>query len=112
MWRLTLKITSGLIIALGVLHCVSTAFNYDSFSLDAMWFLGSGVAIILAGFLNIAVIRVGGKDRVIKYMALTTDLIFSALFSVALLSLTQPQVLVGSLLFAVAAVSVAMIGRQ
>ena len=112
MWQLAHKIISGLIIALGALHCVFTALNYDRFTLNAMWFLGSGIAIILAGFLNVAAIRVGSKDKVIKYMSLTANLIFAALFALALWFLTQPQVLVGLMLFTVAAVLVAVRRRE
>lgn len=112
MQKLAHKIISGLIVALGALHCMFTASNYDGFSLDAVWFLGSGIAIILAGFLNIAAIRVGGKDVVIKYLCLTANLIFAALFGIVLWLMTQPQVLVGLVLFAAAAVLVAASGRE
>lgn len=112
MWRVTHKVTAGLIIALGVLHCAFTFHDYDRVSLDAMWFLGSGIAIILAGFLNVAAIRVGGLDRVVKLLCLTANLIFAALFAAALWLLTQPQVSVGVALFAVAAISLILSERD
>lgn len=84
MWRTVHKITCGLIIALGALHCVFTVQNYDRFTLDAMWFLGSGIAIIQAGFLNVAAVRVGGRDRVVRILCLTANLIFVGLFAAAL----------------------------
>lgn len=112
MWRVAHKVTTGLIIALGALHCAFTAMDYDSFSLDAMWFLGTGVAIILAGFLNVAAIRVGGQDRVVKLLCLTTNLTFAALFATALWLMSQPQVFVGVALFAVGAVLVILSGRK
>ena len=71
-----------------------------------MWFLGSGIAIILAGFLNVAAIRVGGRDRVVKFLCLTANLIFVALFAAALWLLSQPQVIVGVVLFVVATMAV------
>ena len=106
MWKLIHKVTSGLIIALGVLHCVFTVLNYDSFTLDAMWFLGSGIALILAGFLNVAAIRVGGSDQVVRFLCLTANVIFVVLFAVALWALSQPQVFVGVGLFLVATIVV------
>jgi len=112
MWKLIHKIVSGLIIALGALHCVFTALSYDRFTLDAVWFLGSGIAIIIAGFLNVSAVRDDGKDRVVKYLCLTANLIFVSLFAVALWLLAQPQVFVGLALFVVAVVSVAVRGRQ
>lgn len=108
MWKLIHKIISGLIIGLGVLHCVFTALNYDRFTLNAMWFLGSGIAIVLAGFLNAAAIRVGGSDLVVRFLCLAANLIFVVLFAVALWLLSQPQVVVGVGLFLVAAISVLM----
>ena len=106
MWRLIHKIATGLIVALGALHCAFTAQNHDSFSLDAMWFLGSGVAIILAGFLNVAALRIGATDRVVKYLCLAANLFFTILFGVALFLLAQPQVIVGLALFLTATIAV------
>jgi hypothetical protein len=106
MWRAVHKITTGLIIALGALHTGFTVQNYEGFTLDAMWFLGSGIAIILAGFLNVAAIRVGGRDQVVRYLCLTANLIFVALFAAALWLLSQPQVIVGVILFLVATIAV------
>ncbi len=51
------KILTGIIIALGVLHVLVTFHNYDSFSIRGLWFASAGVAIILAGFLNIVLLR-------------------------------------------------------
>ena len=70
-----------------------------------MWFLGSAIAIIHAGFLNVAAIRVGSKDWVVNLLCLIANLIFVALFRVALLLLSQPQVFAGLALFLVAVVS-------
>jgi hypothetical protein len=112
MLSLTHRIISGLIILLGILHCIFTAWNYDQFTLNAMWFFGTGIAIILAGFLNVTVIRSSGTDRVVNFLCLTTNLAFAILFTVALLLLSQPQVLVGMVLFAVAAGLVAVKSRR
>jgi hypothetical protein len=50
--------------------------------MDAMWFLGTGVAIVLAGFLNLVVIREAGKDRLIRILCLITNVSFALLFGV------------------------------
>jgi hypothetical protein len=57
--RLLYKIITGLLVALGFLHIAFTPLTYKEFDMDAVWFVSAGVAIILAGFLNVAVIRVG-----------------------------------------------------
>ena len=63
MLRTAHKILTGLIIALGLLHVLVTFHDYDEFSLRALWFASAGVAIILAGFLNIVLLREVGKDK-------------------------------------------------
>ncbi|MGI8639292.1 MAG: hypothetical protein ACR2MG_04995 [Pyrinomonadaceae bacterium] len=93
------KILTGIIIALGVLHVLVTFHDYDSFSLEALWFASAGVAIILAGFLNIVLLRDVGKDTVIWTLCLITNLIFAVMFVLALMALPQPQVFVGAGVF-------------
>lgn len=96
---LTAIITAIIIIALGVLHVLVTFRDYDSFSVRALWFASAGVAIILAGFLNIILLREAGSDRVIWSLCFITNLIFALMFGLALLVLPQPQVFVGAGLF-------------
>ena len=104
MLNTTHKILTGIIIALGLLHVSVTFHDYDSFNLDALWFASAGVAIILAGFLNIILLRdVGSRDRVVQSLCLVTNLIFAVMFVLALLILPQPQVLAGAGLFIAAA---------
>lgn len=93
------KILTGVIIALGVLHISMTFHDYDTFSMRALWFAGTGVAIILAGFLNIVLLRDAGRDRVVRLLCVITNLIFAVMFVAALLLLPQPQVFVGAGLF-------------
>jgi len=94
-------IASILIVLLGCLHIAVTFFNYHGLSYDAVWFLGTGVGIVLAGFMNIAMFRDGGKDTVIWSMALVTNLFFVLGFAAASYMMREPQVYVGALLFAI-----------
>jgi hypothetical protein len=98
------KIIAGLIIALGVLHVSVTFFDYSSFSVRALWFVGTGIAIILAGFINLILLRDAGKDRAVQLLCSVTNIIFALLFASALFVLLQPQVFVGLALFVVATV--------
>lgn len=92
-------IASILIVALGLLHCGLTFINYHGISFEAAWFLGSGFAIVLAGFMNIALLRDGGKDTVIWSMALITNIVFLLGFAAAAYMMRQPQVFTGAALF-------------
>jgi hypothetical protein len=89
-------------IALGSLHILFTFHDYDEFSLRALWFASAGVAIILAGFLNIILLRDVGKDKVVWLFCIITNVIFAVMFSVTLVLMWQPQVFVGIALFVAA----------
>jgi hypothetical protein len=93
------KIITGVIIALGVLHVAVTFHDYDSMSAGALWFAAAGVAIILAGFLNVILLREAGKDAVARALCVVTNVSFAVMFALALLVLPQPQVFIGAALF-------------
>jgi len=94
-------IASILIVLLGCVHIGFTFFNYHCLSYEAIWFFGTGVAIVLAGFINIAILRDGGRDTVIWMMTLLTNLFFLLGFGAASYMMREPQVFVGALLFAI-----------
>jgi hypothetical protein len=94
------KICSWLIVALGCAHLAFTFHDYDQFSMRAFFFFGSGLAIVFAGFLNVALIRSGGRDHVVKLLCLVANAACALLFAAALLLMRQPQVFAGVALFA------------
>lgn len=100
--RAAYQICSWLIVALGCAHVVFTFHDYDEFSLDAMWFAGAGLALVFAGFLNVAHLRAGGRDTVVRALTVLTDAACAILFATALSLMRQPQVFVGLALFALA----------
>ena len=57
------KIAAALIVILGLVHIGFTFRDYDGLSMNAMWFAGAGFAIVFAGFLNVAMLRHGRRDR-------------------------------------------------
>jgi hypothetical protein len=105
------KICSWLMVALGCAHLLFTLHDYDEFSLGAMWFAGSGLAIVFAGFLNVAHLRGAGRDRLVRALALLANVVCALLFAAALSLMRQPQVLVGLALFAFAAFAAATAKR-
>ena len=98
-------IVTYLIVALGVVHLLFTVRNFNRFTLGALWFASAGFAIIFAGFLNVVLIRGAGRDRVVRALCLTTNLMVTALFGAALYVLREPQVFIGLLLFALASLA-------
>lgn len=111
MLKILYQIIIGLIIALGSLHTVLTRCNYEDFSIDAMWFFGTGIAIILAGFFNIACLRHGKADKLIQALCIVSNLIFTAIFAAATFLLPEPQVYLGIALFALASLFALLTGK-
>jgi hypothetical protein len=105
------KISTLLIIALGSVHVLFTIPAYGRWTLNAMWFAGSGLALIFAGFLNLALLRNGESDRIVRLLCLFTNLLVSILFVAALSLLTEPQVYFGLALFIFETACVLMLGR-
>lgn len=96
------KICSWLIVALGGVHSVFTLHDYDHFSLRWLWFFGSGLALVFAGFLNVANLRAAGRDALVRALTVLTNILCALLFVAALSLMRQPQVVVGIALFAFA----------
>lgn len=81
---------------MGVVHTSLTPTFYGRLSAGAMWFAGSGLAMIFVGFLNVAFARDAGRsDRLVRllcYVANITTLVFGALIVAVN---TEPQVIFG-----------------
>ena len=105
------KINTSLIIALGIVHVLFTIHAYGRWTLNAMWFAGSGLALVFAGFLNLALLRAGRSDLVVRLLCLFTNLLVALLFTAALLLLTEPQVYLGLALFIFETICVLVLGR-
>lgn len=95
---------SILVVILGLLHIGFTFHDFDELSMDAVWFAGSGVAIVLAGFLNIAFLRDVGNDKLTRALCTLTNLVFLLGFAAATFMLPQPQVYIGMFLFLIAVI--------
>lgn len=100
LWSMIYQIRSvigGIIILLGLMH-IAFAFPIGIFEADDLWFLGSGIAIVLSGVLNIiAVINCG--QRWLGNVTLASNIILLALFLFARQVLPEPQVYIGIYLY-------------
>jgi hypothetical protein len=97
-------IISLLIILLGMVH-ITFAFPIDRLTEGTLWFIGSGVALILAGLINWI-----ASDSVIsqktKWIAFVSNILMASLFILAIPIVEGPQVFIGVGLFALAALLV------
>ncbi len=105
------KISTYLIIILGIIHVLFTIHGYGRWTLNAMWFLGAGLAIVFAGFLNLILIRNKDHDCIVRLLCLIADSTCFLLFGAALFLLTEPQVYIGLVLFAFESVAALMFGK-
>lgn len=90
---------AGAAVALGLAHLAVGTMIFDGLTLDALWFAGSGLALILGGMINLfaqlAHYDTGGR------VLLRTANIGMAIFLGLLCSLApEPQVIFGLILFA------------
>ena len=94
------KITAYVAVALGIAHQLFAVAG-GKFNLNILWFVGSGFAIIFAGFLNLAFISSSPKNLLVRVLCAVTNLTVTTFFVVALLTvLREPQVFVGIAIFA------------
>lgn len=51
--RLIDRIFAWALLVLGLVHCAFTPIAYAQFSINAIWFLGAGMAMVFAAMLNL-----------------------------------------------------------
>ena len=87
------------IILFGLIH-IYFARCLESFDTYALWFIGSGMAIIFAGFINLA--RTKSSEKTIYFLCIYTNILTTVLFLIALMAMKGIQVYIGIGLFAFA----------
>jgi hypothetical protein len=96
MWRITKIVLASLTVLLGTVH-VLCAFPISELDTDTLWFIGSGIAIIFAGFINL--IAVYSPQLIARIIGLFTNVLLVGLFALASMVMEGIQVWVGMALF-------------
>jgi hypothetical protein len=94
------SILGGTMILLGLVH-IGFAFPLGEMDSYDLWFVGSGIAVILSGILNIIAV-INCRQRWLGNLTLSSNIILFGLFLFALQVLQGPQVYVGILLYLLA----------
>ena len=93
----TYQVLAILLIILGIIHCAMVFVYFDSLSTEAVFSLGTGIAVSLLGLLNYV------AAKLLLPMLLTVALIANIIQGLyGILSLTvfgDPQALVGLIIF-------------
>lgn len=92
--RTALAVMAGL---LGTVHLALTPLAYASWTIDALWFVGTGLAIVVAAAANVIAGEAPGLSIRISLTAI--NIAMGGFFAAAWLVLPGPQIIVGGLLF-------------
>lgn len=98
--------SGSLIVLIGALHVALTPCIYEQFSLDALWFAGSGIGVMLIGALTI----LAEHARPVRWTALAANgagIVLGAAFTL-LTDATEPQGPLLIVLFLAAAISLTL----
>jgi hypothetical protein len=95
-------------LALGLLHVALTLPIYGHLSLEALWFAGSGLAVVCCALMNLAALR--GLAPSARWAVVIGNLLVAGFFAAAWPLLPGPQVAAGFVIFATLAVCFGLIG--
>jgi len=90
-WRGIHRISSGVVGVIALVHCGMTFVLYDTWSPNAVWFLGAGIGLLSIAIINLA--HVGLEPctqptaRVVRWL----NLLFVGLGIAALVAVPEPQ---------------------
>src|SRR5436305_10103330 len=88
------QICTYLLIVLGVVHTSLTPVFNKEFSVDAMYFASAGLAMVITGFLNIAMSR-NADDRPTVILCRIANVLFTAFGLLTALAIREPQAYLG-----------------
>ena len=97
--------SSVLLTALGVVHTAMTPVFYGRFTHNALWFAGSGLAMMFVGFLNITLNRDAGRGRLAPTLCHIANLLTAVFGALIVRVNTEPQVILGFVLIILTAVT-------
>jgi len=86
-------------LALGGLHVALTFFSFNVLSADALWFAGSGAAVIVGGLANVMALRSYAEDGLARVALLIINAGLAGLFALAAFVLGDMAPYVGLVLF-------------
>lgn len=97
-----IKVVSGIIILLGLMH-IWLAFPLHM-NTETLWFVGSGMTIIIAGLLNFTALDRGGSKLTFA-IAILVNALCCGLFIFALAIINEPQIYLGILEFLITTIA-------
>ncbi len=96
-WQTIHRWSSGTVALVALVHCAMTAVIYDVWDTNALWFLGSGLALLLLAAMNLAHVGFGRHEPCEQPTAPILrwfNWIFAAFGIAALVAVSEPQAIV------------------
>jgi hypothetical protein len=78
--KILYKVSTFLILALGIVHLCMSPVLFSGFTSAALWFVSGGVMIVFLSFFNFILMSDAGKERLVKIfcnIANLTGLVFA-----------------------------------
>lgn len=88
---------------LGIVHLALTPLAYPEWTIDALWFVGTGMAVVVAAAANVIADKAPGLG--VRMSLAAINIAMSGFFAAAWLVLPGLQVIIGGLLFGCLALS-------
>ena len=85
------------LIGLGILHTLLTPLFYPGFTIDALWFAGTGLGLLFLGLFNLAVLKSGAQAAL--NLCLIANIIGSLYGILIVIILPEPQAFLALLAF-------------
>lgn len=85
-------------LLLGIGHIALTPLLYRGWTIDSLWFVGTGLAMMTGAAANI--LGLGSAGRLDRFVIVSVDVGLTLFFLSAWWVLPEPQVIVGGVLFA------------
>jgi hypothetical protein len=106
------QISVYLLITLGIVHTSLTPVFNKGFSVDAMYFASAGLAMMVIGFLNIAMSRNAGKDNVTAILCYIANVLFTVFGLLTAIVIREPQAYFGLVLILTMTVTSFLVGME
>ena len=69
------KVSTFLILTLGIIHVCMTPIFFKRFAQDALWFAGGGLMIIFISFFNFILMNGGGRERFVRIICHSANVV-------------------------------------
>ena len=93
-WRRVHLAASWLLVVLGLIHAAMTVILYSGWSADSVWFLGTGLGLLLLAALNLSHIGVEPCRLPTTRLVHLSNGVFAVFGIAAVVAVPEPQALV------------------